>query len=81
MAIDRPTTIVECPSEKNRPTPTGRRPFLHQFARHIVDRRDMVGVEGVAEAETIGERRRPEQHRKIMKGDDRPDPCGDIGEK
>ena len=64
--------MVECPSEKNRPTADRALALLHQLARHVVDRRDMVGVERVPQPERIGERRRAQQHRKIMEGDERP---------
>ena len=47
-------TTVEWPIAKNRPTPTGRLPCLHQLAGHVVDRRDMVGVDRVTQAEPIG---------------------------
>ena len=35
----------------------GDRPFvlLHQLAGHIVDRGDMIGIDRMAQAETIGE--------------------------
>ena len=55
--------------------------FLHQLAGHVVDRRDMIGVEGVSQAETVGERRRAQQHRIIVEGDDRPQPCGGVGDE
>ncbi len=55
--------------------------FLHQLARDVVDCSDMIGVEGVAKAETVSERRRPQEKRKLMKGDDRPNPCGNIKSK
>ena len=58
----------------------GRRTLalLHQFARHIVDGGDVIGVDGMAKAKTIGEKSRAKEHRKIAKGDDRPDPCSDV---
>ena len=52
--------------------------FLHQLARHIVDRGDMVGVDRMPEAETIGEECRAEEDRIIMECGERPRPCGDI---
>ena len=60
IAIDRPTTIVECPSEKNKPDRHGSLAFLHQLARYVVDRRDVVGVEGVPQPEGIGQESRSE---------------------
>ena len=52
--------------------------FLHQFAGHIVDRRDVIGVERVPQAKTIGERGRAEEDRIIVEGDNRPQPCGGV---
>ena len=72
------TTIVEWPSEKNRPTPTGPAAFLHQFAGHVVDRRDVIRVESVPEAKTIGERSRAEEDRIIVEGGNRPQPRGGV---
>ena len=48
-------TIVECPSEKKNPTPIGRLPVCEHLARRVVDRRDVVGVERVSQAEAVGE--------------------------
>ena len=81
MAMVSATTIVEWPSEKNSPTPTGRRPFLHELARHIVDRGDVVGVESVPQPEAVGEGGRAEQHRIVVEGDDRPEPCGGVDDE
>ena len=47
-------TIVECPSEKKKPTLSGRWPSRHQLAGGVVDRADVVGVEGVAQPERVG---------------------------
>ncbi len=52
--------------------------FLHQFAGHVVDRRDVIRVEGVPQAKTIGERGRAEEDRIIVEGDNRPQPCGGV---
>ena len=55
------TTIVEWPSEKKYPTLSGRSRSLdalavvHQLARGVVDRRDVVGVKGVSRTEGVGE--------------------------
>ena len=70
----RATTIVEWPSEKNSPNSDRAAALLHELARHVVDRRDMVGVERVPEAETVGESRRAEKHRVAMEGSERPKP-------
>jgi hypothetical protein len=52
--------------------------FLHQFAGHVVDRRDVIGVESVPEAKTIGERSRAEEDRIIVEGGEHPQPCGGV---
>ena len=36
---------------EKEPDGDGALAFLHQLARHVVDGRDMVGVDGVAQAE------------------------------
>ncbi len=53
--------------------------LLHELARRIVDRGDMVGVDGVAQTERIGEEGRTEQDGVAVKGDEGPDPNRDIG--
>ena len=52
--------------------------FLHQFAGHIVDGRDVIGVEGVPQAKTVGERGRAEQNRVVVEGGNRPQPCSGV---
>ena len=52
--------------------------LLHQLARDVVDRRDMVGVDRVAQAEGIGEQRRSEQDRPIAQDDERPEPDENV---
>ena len=52
--------------------------FGHEFAGDIVDRRNVVGVEGVPEAETVGERGRAKQNRIGVEGGKRPQPCGRV---
>jgi hypothetical protein len=58
----------------------GDRPLavLHQLLRDIVDRHNVVGAEGMAEAEAVGEARCAEQHRRITEGDQRPSPRRDV---
>jgi hypothetical protein len=51
---------------------------LHQFAGHVVDRRDVIRVERVSQAKTIGERSRAEEDRIIVEGDNRPQPRGGV---
>ena len=52
--------------------------LLHELARDVVDRRDMVGVDRVAQAERIGQQRRSEQDRLTAKGNERPEPDENI---
>ena len=60
----------------------GDRPFalLHQLARDIVDGRDVVGIDGVAQAECVGQECGADQHRIVVKRDQRPEPGQDIGD-
>ena len=51
IAMERATTIVECPSEKKKPTADGALAFLHELAGHVVDRGDMIAVEGMPQTE------------------------------
>jgi hypothetical protein len=51
---------------------------LHQFARDVVDRGDMVGVDRVAQTEAIGQQAGAEQQRMAVKSDERPDPGANI---
>ena len=37
--------------------------FLEQLARRVVDRRDVIGVEGVTQTEGVGERSEPGEGR------------------
>ena len=52
--------------------------LLHELAGDVVDRRDMVGVDRVAQAERIGKQRRSQQDRLTSQGDERPDPDENI---
>ena len=54
-------------------------PFLHQLAGDVVDRRDVVGVEGMPQPEAVGEEGRAKKKRIVMKRRERPQPDGDIG--
>ena len=53
--------------------------LLHQFADDIVDRRDVVGVDRVTEAEHVGEKGGAQEHR--VPGEHRPgaEPGDDVG--
>ena len=48
--------------------------LLHQLARDVVDRRDVVGVHRVAQAERVGEESGADQHRIIAERHQRPNP-------
>ena len=61
-------------ADRNRPLA-----FLHQLARHVVDRRDVVGIDRVAQAERVGEERGADQHRVVVECDQRPNPGQHIG--
>ena len=61
-------------ADRNRPLA-----ILHQLARHVVDRRDVVGIDGVAQPERVGEKRGADQHRVIVECDQRPRPRQHIG--
>ena len=52
--------------------------LLHELAGDVVDRRDMVGVDCVAQAERIGQQRRAEEDRPRFKDDERPEPDDNI---
>src|SRR6266404_1715338 len=52
----------------------GLRLLPDQLARDIVDGCDVVGIDGVAQAEAIGEKTCPEQHGVVMEGGQRPEP-------
>ncbi len=52
--------------------------LLHELAGDVVDRRDMVGVDRVAQAERIGQQRRAEQDRPSPEDDERPEPDENI---
>ena len=58
----------------------GDRPFalLHQFARHVVNRRDVIGIHGMTQTKRIGQERRAQQNRMVMKSNQRPNPCPGI---
>ena len=52
--------------------------LLHELARDVVDRRDMIGVDRVPKAKSVGEQSRAHQDRPIAKGGKRPDPHENI---
>ena len=63
---------------KKKPTLTRALALLHELARHIVDRRDMVGIHGVAQAEAVGEQGRSQQDGLLAEYHERPYPGGQI---
>ena len=48
------------PEREKQPDRHGSLAFLHQLARYVVDRRDVVGVESVPQPERIGQESRSE---------------------
>ena len=74
-------TENNCRVAERKKETDGDRPFalLHQFARHIVNRRDVVGIHRVTKAECVGQQRRAQQNRIIVKSDQRPNPAPGIG--
>ena len=54
---------------------------LQQLARDVVDRRYVVGIDRVAQAERVGEQRRAELHGIVAKGEERPTPGRDVRER
>ena len=53
--------------------------LMHELAGDVVDGGDVVGVDGVAQAEAIGEKRGPQQNRVAVKTGEGPGPCRYIG--
>jgi hypothetical protein len=78
MASVASRTMVECPSEKKNSDAARRLSVLHEFAHDVVDRRDMVGIEGVPQAQGVRQQRRAEQHRIAVKCQQRPAPRADV---
>ena len=63
----------------------GGRPLvlLHQFPRHVVDGGDVVGVDGVAQAESVGQKAQAQRGRIRVEQGQRQAPGGQVqaGEK
>ena len=53
-------------------------PLLHQLARDVVDRRDVVRIHRVTQPKKVGQQRRAEQEGKGMEGGQRPQPRPEI---
>ena len=68
--------VAEREEEADRDRPLA---LLHQLARDIVDRGDVIGIDRVAQAEAIGQQGRAEQNGVVMERHQRPGPGGDIG--
>jgi hypothetical protein len=54
--------------------------FLHQPPRHVVDRSNMVRIDGVTQSKAIGEHCRSQKDRLMHERRNGPYPCPDIGE-
>ena len=70
------TTTVEWPEREEVPEPErarllGALPFAAYLADGVVDRRDVVGVERVPEAEGVGQDRHADPEPLVMRGDDK----------
>src|ERR1700728_1878821 len=54
-------------------------PPVHQLARDIVDGGDVIGVDSMAQSETIGQESGPEQNRMVTEPYESPGPGAEIG--
>src|ERR1039458_10438477 len=52
--------------------------LLHELAGDVVDGRNVVGVDGVAQAERIREEGRAQQNGIVVEGEDGPEPGGSV---
>jgi len=71
-------TTVECPSEKKESDSYRPLAILHEPSRDVVDRGDVIGVDGMAQPERIGEQRRSQQQRMRCKEPERQAPRGGV---
>ena len=55
--------------------------FLHQLARDVVDGRDVIGIDGVAQPEPVRQQRGAEQQRLIAEHQEGPEPGRDVAEE
>ena len=55
--------------------------ILHQLASDVVDGRDMVGIERVAQAEGVGEGAGSQEQREMAEGDEGDAPDDEIGDE
>ena len=53
-------------------------PVLHQLTGYVVDRGDVIRIDGMTQAKAICEKCRSQKHRVTVEGDPRPQPCTDI---
>jgi len=66
-------------AERKEKADVRRAPALvHEFARDVVDRRNVIGVHGVAEAEGICQQGRPKQHRMVCEHEESQSPRHDV---
>ena len=80
-ASARPKTIVECPSEKKKPTPSGPLLVLQHLPRGVVDRRDVVGVERVPQSERVRQHPEPGKSRAAVDVVEEETPAGDVQQR
>jgi len=52
--------------------------LLNQLAGDAVDRGNVIGIDGVSQSKTIGQKRRAELHRPIVEQPRSDDPCADV---
>src|SRR5258707_5846828 len=66
---------------EEEPNGDGSLSILHQLAGYVVDGRNMVGVDGMAQAKGIGKQGCAQQYRVIVKGSDRPQPRQNVEDR
>ena len=59
---------------EEKPSRAGSLSLLRQLASHIVDGRDMIGIEGMAETEQVGQKGRAQKCRPLRERCPRPGP-------
>ena len=52
--------------------------LLHQLARHVVDGRNVIRIDRMAKSKAVSQKRRAQQHRKVIECDEGPAPCRQI---
>ena len=71
-------TASEWPSEKNRPTEIGRLPSCISLRTTLSIGGDVIGIDGVTQAQHIGEEGGTEKRRPLGERDRRPGPGRDV---